>query len=244
VLDQLEPGAPSLNIAERWRLEGEISHAELEEAFRVLVARHPGLRTCFAGADGERVQIVEPHVRLHLPLIDLSALPEAEALAEAERIALREARIPSTCPAPPLVRATHLRISERVSLLLVTAHHIVCDPWSIGILARELGGICAALQAKRPPVLPPLSTTYGAFSARQAERRTSAADAQGYALLGAAAGRRLAVRAAGRIARDRPCRPRTAPSPRARSIACSRTRSRKSPAGTAARHTCPDCRSC
>ena len=123
---------------------------ELEKAFRLIMARHQVLRTFFAEAGGEVTQIVEPHVSFHIPIIDLTGLPEAEALSETERTARLEACTPFDLSAPPLMRVTHVRLRKDVSVLLVTLHHIVSDAWSIDILAREVSAICAALQAGRP----------------------------------------------------------------------------------------------
>ena len=170
LLHQLNPRSPSLNIAVRWRLEGKVSHADLEQAFRLIMARHQVLRTSFAEAGGGVTQIVEPHVLFHIPIVDLTGLPEAEALIEAGRTARLEASTPFELSAPPPMRVTHVRVCDNVSVLLVTLHRIVCDAWSIGILAREMSEICAALHAGRPPVLPDLPVSYGEFSARRADQ--------------------------------------------------------------------------
>ncbi len=173
LLHQLNPRNPSLNITVRWRLEGMVSNAELEKAFRLIMARHQVLRTFFTEAGGEVTQIVEPHVSFRIPIIDLTGLPEAEALIEAERTARLDACAPFELSAPPLMRVTHVRLCKSVSVLLATLHHIVSDAWSIDILAREMSEILVALQAGRPPVLPDLPISYGDSSARQAEQLTN-----------------------------------------------------------------------
>jgi amino acid adenylation domain-containing protein len=172
LLHQLNPRHPSLNITVRWRLQGAISNAGLEKAFRLIMARHQVLRTFFTEAGGEVLQIVEPHVSFHIPVIDLTGLPEAEALTETERIARLEACTPFDLSAPPLIRMTHVRLRKDVSVLLATLHHIVSDSWSIDIVARELSAMGPALEAGRPMVLPDLPVSYGELSARQARRLT------------------------------------------------------------------------
>jgi len=97
LLHQLDPRSPLLNIAVRWRLEGKVPNADLEQAFRLIMARHQVLRTSFAEAGGGVTQIVEPHVSFHIPVVDLTGLPEAEALIEAERTARLEAAPHSSC---------------------------------------------------------------------------------------------------------------------------------------------------
>src|ERR1700676_3524442 len=67
VLDQLDPGNPSLNVAVRWRLEGVVRDVEIEHAFELILSRHEILRTSFVEADGEAVQNVQPYVPFHMP---------------------------------------------------------------------------------------------------------------------------------------------------------------------------------
>lgn len=158
---QLNPRDPLLTMVVRWRLDGAMANAELERAFRMILARHEALRTRFLETAGEVVQIVEPHVSFRISFIDLTALPEAEALAETERAAHLEARTAFDLSVPPLIRVTHARLRTDSSILLVTLHRIVSDSRSIGIVARELSAIGAALNAGRVPVLPDLPVRYG-----------------------------------------------------------------------------------
>ena len=167
VLDRLDPGSSSLNVAVRWRLEGELPAPLIEKAFQLILARHETLRTFFVETDGEPIQVVQPTTYLHVPSIDLTALPETDALAECDRIAQGEARKPFYLAIAPLIRVTHVRVRGGIAVLLVTTHHTVCDGWSIGLLAREMGEICAALQSGRPPLLPELQVTYGEYSCWQ-----------------------------------------------------------------------------
>ncbi|MGH7729568.1 MAG: condensation domain-containing protein, partial [Vulcanimicrobiaceae bacterium] len=163
--EQLLPHNPALNVAVRWRLEGPVPHEHLEAAWRLLTARHEPLRTSFETIDGEPYQIVAPAVTLHIPLIDLTALPADDARREAERIAASEARRPVDFASSPLIRVTHLRVAERESIVLVTAHHTICDGWSVGVLAHEMGEALAALAAGRSPALAPLEATYADYVA-------------------------------------------------------------------------------
>lgn len=163
VLDQLDPGNPSLNVAVRWRLEGKVTHEHLQAAFQRILHRHEVLRTAFEAVDGDPRQRVEPVLNFQVPLIDLSGLPESQALAEATAVAQQEARTSFDLSSAPLIRVTHLRLSESAALILVTAHHSVCDGWSIGILAREMGALCLAQQTGTRARLPELPLQYGDF---------------------------------------------------------------------------------
>ncbi len=112
-------------------------------------------------------RLSSPLVQAHVPSIHLTTLAEDAVIARCDQIAQTEARRPFDLAAPPLIRVTHVRLRRDLAILLVTAHHTVCDGWSIGLLAAEMGEICAALQAGRPPDLSDLPVTYGEFSTRQ-----------------------------------------------------------------------------
>lgn len=170
VLDRLDPGDPALNVAVRWRLEGDVPIASVERAFRLILTRHETLRTYFEQSGGDPVQIVAPRVSFRIPVIDLTSSPEPQAIAEAERIAKIEARASFNLSIPPLIRVTLLQIRKDVCFLLLTAHHAVCDGWSIGIIAKEFGEICAAAAAGRFPTLQELPVSYSEFSEWQNEQ--------------------------------------------------------------------------
>ena len=170
ILHELDPHNPALNLTQRWRVEGKLSHAHLEKAFQNLLARHAVLRTNFARLDNEPVQFIAAQVAFLIPAIDLTAMSESDALAEAERIAQLEAGAPFDISVPPLIRVTHLRFRDQVSMLLVTVHRLICDEASLTILARELGQVCAAFQAGQAPLLPPLAQHFGDFVVWQAEQ--------------------------------------------------------------------------
>jgi non-ribosomal peptide synthetase component F/thioesterase domain-containing protein/aryl carrier-like protein len=165
--ERIDPGCAARNVFARWRLEGEVLQADLQDAWSALVARHESLRTRFSEADGAPLQIVEPRVDLHVRDIDLTLLQEPVAALEAERIAALEARTPFALDLAPLLRVTHVRLRPGVSVLMVTAHHTVCDGWSMGILAREMGELCAARYENRAPVLADLTVNYGEYALRQ-----------------------------------------------------------------------------
>lgn len=172
-LHELDRHNPALNLTQRWRVQGRLSHAHLEKAFQALVARHPVLRTFFDQAHSVPVQVIATQVPLPIPAIDLTALSESDAVVEAERITQLEAAAPFDISTPPLIRVTHLRFRDQVSMFLVTVHRLICDEASLTILARELGGMCAAYQEGQTPLLPPLTLHFGDFAIWQAEQTTS-----------------------------------------------------------------------
>ncbi|MCC5835970.1 MAG: amino acid adenylation domain-containing protein, partial [Opitutales bacterium] len=57
-------------------------------------------------------------------------------------------------------------------LLALSAHHIICDGWSVFLLAEELGVIYSALKKNRSPQLPP-ADSFSAYARHQVEKLPS-----------------------------------------------------------------------
>ncbi|MBV8318682.1 MAG: amino acid adenylation domain-containing protein, partial [Planctomycetaceae bacterium] len=166
-LDQLAPGGATYNVPLALRLVGALDVPALERAFNELVRRHKVLRTTFALSDGQPVQVIAPSLTLPLSVIDLSTLPEARREAEATRHVHEGARRPFDLARGPLLHLGLIRLQEREQIALVVLHHIVCDAWSLGILARELAALYDAATRGLPSPLPELPLQYADFAAWQ-----------------------------------------------------------------------------
>jgi amino acid adenylation domain-containing protein/non-ribosomal peptide synthase protein (TIGR01720 family) len=160
-LQQLEPASPAYNVALALRLTGELDTSAFARALDGVVARHDALRTRFEW-DGESLrQVVERDSRTLVREVDLRAAehPEQEAQAQAE------ASAPFDLAAGPLLRAVLLRVSDDVRVAVFTAHHIICDAWSLGLFVREFGALYAEAAGGPPARLPALPLQYIDFAA-------------------------------------------------------------------------------
>src|SRR6266404_4192859 len=169
LLDRLDPGNSAYNVAVRWRLEGRVATDLLEKSWLRIIERHEVLRTVFLETDGTPIQRVMPRAPFRLNEIDLSNLSPELQQTEGDRIGVIEARAPFDLASGPLIRATLLRFSPTVSIILVTTHQIVSDGWSIGVMAREMGAIYQALAMGAPSALEPLAIQYGDYAKWQLE---------------------------------------------------------------------------
>ena len=169
LLDRLDPGNSAYNVAVRWRLEGRVATDLLERSWLKIIERHEVLRTVFLETDGTPIQRVTPRAPFRLNEIDLSNLSPELQQPEGDRIGVIEARAPFDLASGPLIRATLLRFSPTVSIILITTHQIVSDGWSIGIMAREMGVIYDALRHGNAIELEPLSIQYADYSEWQLE---------------------------------------------------------------------------
>ncbi len=168
-LDQLEPGSAFYNVPTALRLTGSLDAAVLAQALSEVVRRHESLRTTFAEADGQPVQLIHPPSALALPVEDLGHLDETEREAQAQQLATEEAQQPFDLAAGPLLRVRLLRLSDEQHILLFTMHHIISDGWSMGVLIREVTGLYEAYLKGEASPLAELSIQYADFAVWQRE---------------------------------------------------------------------------
>jgi amino acid adenylation domain-containing protein len=167
-LDRLQPGNAAYNLPAALRLHGEVRPALIEAVLREIVRRHASLRTLFAVADGQPVQIVAGGDAA-LPLVDLAALPAGGREEEIRRVLAEEVSRPFDLERGPLLRALLLREGPAEHTLIFDTHHIVSDGWSMGVLVREVTALYGAALTGRPSPLPDLAVQYPDFAVWQRE---------------------------------------------------------------------------
>jgi amino acid adenylation domain-containing protein len=163
-LHRLHPESPAYNISGAVHISGAASPALIRQSIDEIVRRHESLRTTFQTVRGRPVQVVASRLRLSLPLVDLSGLPEAERKREVQRLALEEARRPFDLTRGPLLRGTSILLGGTEQVLLLTIHHIVSDGWSVRIFVRELGALWESFAAGKPSPLAELPIQYADFA--------------------------------------------------------------------------------
>jgi non-ribosomal peptide synthetase component F len=157
------------NVPLAARLAGPVDAGALEAALNRMIDRHESLRTSFALAGDRLVQRVHRRSPITMAVRDLSGAADPED--EAERFGLAEARELFDIARVPLLRATLLRLAPEDHVLLVSAHHIVWDGWSTGLLVDELARHYTAVRAGGP-VLPPPPVQYADWAAWQRRQLT------------------------------------------------------------------------
>ncbi len=166
-IDQLEPGSAAYNMPAALRIRGALDTDALRRALDEIVARHESLRTRFAGAEGEPVQVIEPAGYAALAEVDLRALPEDVREREVRARAAAEAARPFDLAAGPLLRSTLLRLGADDHALLFTMHHVVSDGWSLGVLVREVTTLYDAFARGAESPLAPLPVQYADYAVWQ-----------------------------------------------------------------------------
>jgi len=169
LLDQVHVANGSYNLSAAFRLEGALNVAALERAVDAVVARHEILRTIFRSVGDEPVQVISPPRSMPLRFMECSDLPE-DRDAAVQRLAAEEARRPFDLSRGPLLRVGLIRADDTDHVLLLTAHHIIFDGWSMNVFIRELSVLYASFAAGRPSSLPDLPLQYADFSLWQRQR--------------------------------------------------------------------------
>jgi len=163
-LAQLEPGSAAYNMPVFFGLRGRLDRARLGAALGEVVRRHEILRTCFGERERSPVQRIAPPQPVRVPLADLTALPADRREAEARRLAHKEAWRPFDLARLPLLRTLLVRLAAEEHALLVAAHHIVADGWSLGVLMQEVATLLGALERGLPSPLPSLPVQYADYA--------------------------------------------------------------------------------
>jgi amino acid adenylation domain-containing protein len=113
-------------------LEGSLDAMKLGAALAAAVARRDALRARFA-PDGTMMRIVPP-----APVSLNAEEADADTLA---RVLDAEARTPFDLEQGPPFRARLLRMGPASHVLVFTAHHIICDGWSLNLLMQDVAAL-------------------------------------------------------------------------------------------------------
>ncbi|HTI22872.1 MAG TPA: condensation domain-containing protein, partial [Kutzneria sp.] len=141
-LDELRPGESEYNSAVALRLAGDLDVAALSAAIGALVARHESLRTTVSVVDGVAVQSIADTVDVPLRVV--------EEPAELDEVLADEYSRPFDLRKGPLLRALLVRLAAEDHVLLLTAHHVITDGASMGIMIDELGRLYGGATLAEP----------------------------------------------------------------------------------------------
>ncbi|WP_414561750.1 aminotransferase class III-fold pyridoxal phosphate-dependent enzyme [Anabaena sp. CCY 9613] len=131
VLAQMaDEGSLAYNVAVSVELQGVFHLEAMRRAVQTLVDRHQALRTIIQG-DGQQILSTW---QIDVPLIDFSGM-ETEAVAQWFQ---KESLRPFNLSHSPLIRVSILKRAPERHTLVLTAHHIVVDGWSMGVMLQEL----------------------------------------------------------------------------------------------------------
>jgi len=132
-LSQLAPDSAAANVSVILPLPFDVNQAALKQALDRLGERHATLRTTYETQDEVPVQRIHARLPLIWTVIDASRWDWARLRREA----MEAAAIPFNLAHGPLWRASLFKGKQQAWLLLV-AHHIAVDGWSMIHLVEDL----------------------------------------------------------------------------------------------------------
>ncbi len=158
-LQRMTPESAAYNIAGAVRFHFELDVAALDRAFKRVVQRHPCWTAAFSMRDGRVTQVVDPSAEISFEHQDAAG----QSLEEIGEAASNLARRPFDLLNEPVLRIRLFTRANDDHVLLLIAHHIAADFWSLSLAARELGLLYIEETGGPPAHLAQLDFTYADY---------------------------------------------------------------------------------
>jgi hypothetical protein len=174
--EELRPGTSMFTVPFVLRLSGALDVAAFEAALQTVIGRHAVFQTVIERRDDGPVQVVRPNAHpATLHLIDLSAAPDDQRAAEADRCSRDFLRRPFDLARGPLFRAGLVRVAATAHVFLLPMHHLICDGWSVQLITQELAAAYTSIVTGAAAALPAIGLQYAEFARQQQEALASGA---------------------------------------------------------------------
>jgi amino acid adenylation domain-containing protein len=160
LLSQLNALGSAYHIPQVLKIDGRLNVAALERSFKEIVRRHEILRTRFKMIGGAPRQVVES------PLLWQWAMQNVTDASDKDLkgVLRQEVLAPFELEGGSLFRVVLLQRSALEHVLVIATHHIICDGWSLGVLARELRALYEAYSQGLEADLPELPMQYADYA--------------------------------------------------------------------------------
>jgi hybrid polyketide synthase/nonribosomal peptide synthetase FtdB len=162
LLHRMRPGSPAYHVAFSARVGSRVDVEAMRRAWRALRERHAALRIQCCLEQGEPVQRV---CSAFTDTFEVARYPGDEAGRELAVVAAY--RRPFELEVGEPARLHLFGCSDEDHVLLLVAHHIACDGWSLWIVVDELKALYAAECAGRPAKLSPVTHSHVDFVLRE-----------------------------------------------------------------------------
>ena len=169
-LDRLNGESPQYNLSTALAFKGRLSLEALDRSLNAVIKRHRILQMSFREENGKPVQVLNPKSGIHIGFEDLRGIQENKREKEASNLMREEACRPFDLEKAPLLRAKLLCTGENEHILVLSAHHLVFDGWSFGILLKELSAGYEVFLKGEEPRLPAPDIQYTDYAGWQRQR--------------------------------------------------------------------------
>ena len=138
VLHRLEPESTAYNMVTAWLHAEEADAAAIEGLIRAVLLENEVLRATFRDDGTAPGMYPLPPEAVRIAVLDLRGRsePDQDAAIQADRMA--ETRTPFELATEAPTRWTLYRVADRRWVILIAAHHIAVDEWSLTLLRRRI----------------------------------------------------------------------------------------------------------
>ncbi|WGV24574.1 non-ribosomal peptide synthetase [Halotia branconii] len=133
-------GSLAYNISLNIQLRGTLDLAAIRQAVQQVVQRHEALRTTIS-SQGDFQEIL-PSLKIDVPVIDFSNVKDGQL--QVNQWLQNHSQESFNLSNGPLFRVQILKLAEQLHLLVVSAHHIITDGWSISVILQEMMALYSA----------------------------------------------------------------------------------------------------
>jgi amino acid adenylation domain-containing protein len=147
-------------------LRGQLNNDALQGALDGIIQRHDALRVTFS-ATGEEMRVAATG-SFDYQTTDLSSAAAQAEQSYAEMLNA-DARTPFDLVSGPCIRGRLVKLSLDHHAFMLTAHHIICDGWSLNVIVDEVAKIYGALCRGASPELP-AALAFSAYARSQSQR--------------------------------------------------------------------------
>ncbi|PQJ44590.1 hypothetical protein BTO01_29130 [Vibrio jasicida] len=147
-----------------YQLTGSLDPERLEQSFQAVITRHDALRTIFTNQGTAQLSTKLDPATFRLKQRDLSNIDVSEQQMLISRLRSEEESLNFDLTADFRLRATLIFLGPNQWILLLTAHHIATDGWSLGLIMEDLYHYYQASLSGQDAKLKQLELNYLDFS--------------------------------------------------------------------------------
>ncbi len=164
-VNRYDPASPAYNVPVALRLSGRLDHDALRDALRDVIERHETLRTVYPDIDGVGGQQV-----LTVDQVPLDLQPVDVSVEELPAAVVRTVTAGFDVTAAVPLRLRLFRIAPEEHVIVLVAHHIATDGFSMAPLTRDVAAAYAIRSEGQVPDWEPLPVQYADYTLWQHAR--------------------------------------------------------------------------
>ena len=164
-IHQLAPSCVAYNEVFAWHIRTAVKEGILQQALRALQMQHATLRTAYVMHEGKPIANILAEAPFDFEVVESVDWSEVQL----EEAMVRVSHQPFCLERGEIIRARLFRRPNAESVLLIVAHHIAIDFWSVHLLAQDLKAFYASLCNGQGVALRPTEARYDEFVAWQTE---------------------------------------------------------------------------